>query len=112
MKTTELKFSYNPFTKEFIKSAYNCHSADLQGKNFNEFIRGAIIKNKVYLRAYYPYCQDDIKDINLKELYEKSRKILLQFKKELLKTLEKNMNININEITYNADKDLLGLGIS
>ena len=71
----DLKFSYNPFNKDFIKSGY-IHSLNLQGKTYKEYIRGVIIGKALYLRAYYPYNSEDISGFSLSELYSKSRKIL------------------------------------
>lgn len=104
----EIKFSYNPFTKEFIKSSFNFHCADLRGKNFKEFIRGCIIDNTLYLRAFYPYEQEDIKEFSLLQLYKVSDKILRQYIKDLIKVVKKELNIYIIEsrIVFNADKDL------
>lgn len=107
----DLKFNYNPFNKDFIKSGY-LHSLDLQGKVFKDYIRGIIINNVLYLRAYYPYNPDDISGFTLQELYFKSTKILDLYIKDLLKAIKKHYKIIPKTIIYNADKDLKIKGIS
>ena len=100
-----LKFAYNPFSKEFIPCGYT-HSIDLRAKLFKEYIRGVIIDDKVYLRAFYPYNPDDISGFTLNELYFKSYKILDLYIKDLLKAIKKQYKIIPKNIIYNADNDL------
>jgi hypothetical protein len=107
----DLKFSYNPFNEDFIKSGY-IHSLDLRGKCFREYIRGVIKGNKLYLRAYYPYNPDDISGFTLNELYSKSRKILELYIRDLSGLIKWEYKIIIKDIIYNADKDLYNKGIS
>jgi len=106
----DIKFSYNPFSKEFITCGY-LHSLNLQGKNFKEFIRGAIVGNKLYLRAFYPYNQDDIAEFTLNQLYSKSEKILKLYVRDLLRAIKKQYKIIPKSIIYNADEDLKGNGV-
>ena len=103
------KFSYNPFNKKFIP-CNGLHSFSLQGRIFKDYIRGVIINNELFLRAFYPYNQDDIQDFSLQELYFKSEKILKLYLKELLKEIEKNFKIIPKKIIFNADKDILKNG--
>jgi hypothetical protein len=108
----EIKFSYNPFNKEFIKSAYGFHASDLRGKDFKSYIRGAIIEGVLYLRAFYPFEPGNLEAESLQSLYNKSAKLLEQFRPELLKAIKKNIGANISSVVFNADKDLKGQGVN
>jgi len=110
IKYNDLKFSYNPFNKEFIP-CNSLHSLALRDKCFKDYIRGVIIGRALYLRAYYPFNHSDISGFTLNELYAKSSKILKLYIKELLRVIKKQYNIIPNKIIYNADKDLNFRGI-
>ena len=55
---TEIRFSYNPFTKNYIESGCS-HAVALYNKGkqkqFDEYIRGIILDDVLYLRTYYPF---------------------------------------------------------
>ena len=62
----EIRFSYNPFTKEYIESD-SSHSITIHNKGktkqFDDYIRGIIVDNKLYLRLYYPF--NDLENLSL-----------------------------------------------
>jgi hypothetical protein len=111
---TEKRFSYNPFTKKLLHCTQS-HSLTLYNigkqKDFDQYIRGIIVGNKLYLRTFYPF--DDIDVLKLYQLNQRSRTILEQFKDELLAVLEKEYAFKPSVIKFNVDNDLLkGIGLA
>jgi len=111
---SEIRFSYNPFTKDYIESDCSHSIAILnkgKQKQFDEYIRGIIFENKLYLRLYYPF--DDLSELSLVQLKQKSRELLDKYKKELLQVLQKNKVGGLTEIKFNVENDLLtGIGLA
>jgi len=103
------KFAYNPFNKDFV-FCNGLHSDNLQNKPFYEYIRGNIENKELYIRAFYPFRQE-VNDFTLQELYAKSKQLIQQFEKDLLQAIKLKYNIIPTRIVYNADKDLLNLGV-
>lgn len=109
---SEIRFSYNPFTKNYIESD-SSHSIAIYNKGkqkqFDEYIRGIVLDDVLYLRTYYPF--DNLSDLSLTELKQKSRKLLEQYKKEII--TEVIPHIYIKEIIFNVENDLLkGIGLA
>lgn len=104
----EYRISYNPYTKDYI-SGYNSHSIALYNKgkqkSFDEYIRGIIINNRLYLRLYYPF--DDIDILTRDKIYQSSYTLLKDNEKDIIKAIKKHDDIIITEIIYNVDNDLL-----
>jgi len=111
---SEIRFSYEPFKKDFIKCS-TTHSLALYNKGkqkeFDQYIRGIIVGTKLYLRTYYPF--KDIDALKLYQLHQKSRTILEQFKGDILEAVKKEYGIKVSVIKYNAENDLLtGVGLA
>jgi hypothetical protein len=111
---TEIRFSYEPFKKEFLHCPTS-HATALYNigkqKDFDQYIRGIIQDNVLYLRTFYPF--DDIEDLSGVELRQKSRTLLEQYQEAVLKVIGKEYNTTIKEISFNAENDLLtGLGLA
>lgn len=104
----EIKFSYNPFTKEFIQSRFCLHASDLRGKTFKDYIRGVIFGKVLYLRAFYPFDPADLQGESLESLYSKSARLLKEYEPELLKAVRRYLKIKISRLVINADQDLKG----
>lgn len=111
---SEIRFSYNPFTKDFIESSCS-HSVAIYNKGkqkqFDEYIRGIIVKKKLYLRMYYPF--NDLGELSLIKLKQHSLSLSNQYLPKLLKALESNLKIVPTDIRYNVENDLLkGIGLA
>ena len=111
---SEIRFNYEPFKKEFIKCS-TTHSLALYNKGkqkeFDQYIRGIIIDEKLYIRTYYPF--DDINDLNGVELRQRSRELLESFRGDLLGAVAYEYGFTPIEVIYNAENDLLtGLGLA
>jgi len=111
---TEIRFSYNPFTEEFIESNVS-HSIAIynQGKQkqFDEFIRGIILNGVLYLRLYYPF--DNLSDLSLTELKQSSRELLELNQLRLVSIIYSKYQLEITEIKFNVENDLLkGIGLA
>ena len=110
----EKRFSYNPFTCDYVESD-SSHSIALYNrgkqKQFDEYIRGIILDNVLYLRLYYPF--DDLGELSIVQLKQKSRELLENYKDKILFILEENGINNISSIKYNVENDLLtGIGLA
>lgn len=111
---TELRFSYNPFTKDFIESDTS-HTIAIYNKGkqkqFDEYIRGIIIDGVLYLRLYYPF--DDLSDLSLIELKQKSRELLDHYCIDILAVLWAYNEFRPKEVKFNVENDLLqGIGLA
>lgn len=111
---TEKRFSYNPFTKDFIESDYS-HAIAIANKGkqklFDEYIRGIILDGVLYLRLYYPFI--DLSDLSLIDLKQRSRELLEYNKNSILSIIKKEYNFVPNEIKFNVENDLLkGVGLA
>jgi len=104
----EKRFSYNPFTSNYI-SGYESHTLQLynQGKQacFDEYIRGIIVNNTLYLRVYYPF--KDIDTLTRDKLFSSSLKLLKANIQPILTHIKQDYNIPIHKIEYNVTNDLL-----
>lgn len=108
---SEKRFSYNPFNKDYIEGGTS-HSVALANKGktkeFDQYIRGIILDNVLYLRLFYPF--NDIEELDLIELKQKSRELLENFTDDLVSQLR---GTRIKEIRYNVENDLLeGIGLA
>ena len=106
---SELRFSYNPFTNDYIESD-SSHAIAIYNKGkqkqFDEYIRGIILNDVLYLRTYYPF--DNLSELTLVELHQKSRELLEDSLDEVLAKCGE-----VNEVVFNAENDLLeGIGLA
>lgn len=110
----EIRFSYNPFTNDFIKCTQShSHALHNEGKQklFDEYIRGIIIGDTLYLRTYYPF--NDLSDLNLTQLNQRSRQLLEQSRSKINLLVLKEYKIAVKEIKFNVENDLLkGIGLA
>ena len=104
----EYRISYNPYTKEYLSGCAS-HSLQLYNKgrqaSFDEYIRGIILDDVLYLRLYYPY--EDIDTLTRDKLYQASLTLLKVNTKAILTVIKNKDNITIKSIKYNVDNDLL-----
>ena len=105
----EKRFCYNPFNDNEFLNCNTSHSIALYNagkqKKYNDYIRGIILNDVLYLRLYYPF--QDIDILTNKEINQASYKLLKYNEAEILKHIKKHYKININEIKYNVINDLL-----
>ena len=111
---TEIRFSYNPFTKDFIESSCS-HSVAIYNKGkqkqFDEYIRGIILDDVLYLRLYYPF--PDLSELSLVELKQKSYELLLMNKHLIIDLIKDKYDIEIETFNFNVENDLLqGVGLA
>jgi hypothetical protein len=111
---SEIRFSYNPFTKDFIESD-SSHAIAIANKGktkqYDEYIRGIIKGNDLYLRTYYPF--DDLADLNLVQLKQKSYQLLLMNKSYITDLIKEKYGIDLDTYQVNIENDLLeGLGLA
>jgi len=111
---SEIRFSYNPFTKDYIESDTS-HAVAIYNKGkqkqFDEYVRGIIFSNTLYLRLYYPF--EDLPELSLVELKQRSRELLEKYKKEILQILKNKKVCAIVGIQFNVENDLLeGIGLA
>ncbi len=103
----EVRTCYNPFSKHYM-SGMQSHTLQIYNKGkqkiFDEYIRGIILENVLYLRLYNPFNDADILSKN--ELYQSSYTLLNDNKKAILKAIRKNDNINIKDVKFNYSNDL------
>ena len=99
----ETRFFYNPFTGKFFNCEYSSHVNYYHNKklkhSFDEYIRGIIKDNKLFLRVYYPF--DDIDILSHDEIMKKSFSLLTEFTNDIIKALKKE-NIKPNKIFLNV----------
>jgi len=104
----EYKILYNPYTRDYI-SGNQSHSLQLynQGKQacFDDYIRGIILDDVLYLRVYYPF--KDLQDKDLEYILLASKKLLKDNTRAILALIKHKENIPINKIEYNVTNDLL-----
>lgn len=80
-------------------------------KAFDEYIRGIILDNVLYLRVYYPY--DDIANLTSDKLYQASYTLLKDNTKDILALIKGKENLTIKDVQYNVTNDLLtGLNLA
>ena len=105
---SEYRISYNPYTKDYI-SGRQSHSIQLynQGKQacFDDYIRGIILDDVLYLRVYYPY--NNIDTLTSDKLYQASYKLLKDNTRDILQAIKDKENITIKCIQYNVTNDIL-----
>lgn len=111
---TEIRFSYNPFIKDFIESDTS-HTVAIYNKGkqkqFDEYIRGIILDGVLYLRLYFPFPLGD--EIGIVDLKQKSRELLDYYTDSILDLIKKELDFIPKEIKYNVENDLLsGLGLA
>jgi len=104
----EYRINYNPYTNDYI-SGYNSHSIALynQGKqkSFDDYIRGIILDDVLYLRIYYPF--KDLQDREYQYILLASEKLLQDNINDILVLIKNKENIVIKDIKYNVANDLL-----
>ena len=105
---SEYRINYNPNNKHYI-SGNASHTMQIynQGKQkqFDQYIRGIILHNVLYLRLYYPY--EDIDTLTSIELYQASYALLNDSLDAILEAIKQYDNIVISDIQFNVDNDLL-----
>jgi len=108
LKMSEKRIAYNPDNKNYISGSQS-HSIQLYNKGkqkeFDKYIRGIILNNTLYLRLYYPY--EDIDNLTRDRLYQASYSLLKDSTGAILEAIKENDGINIIDIKYNVDNDLL-----
>lgn len=105
------KFSFNPFTGQFIYGGLN-HAEDIRkikSGRYDDFIRGIIIEGKLYLRTFYPF--DGLENLTLTELNQKSYSLLFDNLEGIKKNLKKYLQFKTKDVIFNATNDLLGRNI-
>lgn len=107
----ELRFCYNPFDKVFFDCGTS-HVLEInrRGKQkiFDEYIRGIIKDNILYLRTFYPF--DDIVSLSFDGLKTKSNQLLKEFLAETLTEIKKCYKLSISEIKFSVDnRNLQGI---
>ena len=110
----EYRISYNPYTNEYI-SGQASHAIQLYNKGrqaaYDDFIRGIILDDVLYLRVYYPF--KDLENLTSDKLYRASLALLQANTKAILEVIKDKENITIKDIRYNVDNDLLrGLNLA
>lgn len=104
----EYRINYNPFTKNYI-AGNQSHTIQLYNKgkqkSFNDYIRGIIIDNTLYLRLYYPF--NDIDNLTSDKLYRLSYNLLKENERDILQAIKNHEKIIITKILYNVNNDLL-----
>lgn len=111
---TEIRFSYNPFTKDYIESGVD-HATAIANKGktkeFDEYIRGILVGDVVYLRLYYPF--NDLSELSLVDLKQKSYALLLMNKHTIIDLVKAKFDIDVDNIQFNVENDLLkGIGLA
>lgn len=114
MEVNEYRISFNPYTKDYISgqsphsiAIYNHHK---QAK-FEEYIRGIIFNEVLYLRIYYPF--PDLQEKTLSDILKASETLLRDNKRRLIRLIKAKDSLNIKEVRYNVTNDLLsGLKLS
>ena len=111
---TEIRFSYNPFTKDYIESGVD-HATAIANKGktkeFDEYIRGILVGDVVYLRLYYPF--PDLSELSLVDLKQKSYELLLMNKHTIIDLVKSKFDIDVENIQFNVENDLLqGIGLA
>jgi hypothetical protein len=105
---SEYRVSYNPYTKEYL-SGYTSHSIQLYNRgrqsSFDDYIRGIILDDVLYLRIYYPF--EDLDTLTSDKIYSASLTLLKANIKAILEVIKNKDNITITSINYNVDNDLL-----
>lgn len=102
-----IRVSYNPNTKIFISGGLS-HADDIRQADsvlsFDDYIRGIIIDNILYLRTYYPY--QNINEKTCNEIKAISFDLLYDIKDIIQAKIFAVLNIKTASIIYNADNDL------
>ena len=105
---SEYRISYNPYTKDYISGGQS-HSIQLYNKGkqkaFDEYIRGIILDDVLYLRVYYPY--NNLDELTRDKLYQASYILLKDNTRDIIALIKDKENITIKDILYNVDNDLL-----
>ena len=105
---SEYRICYNPFSKDYI-SGNNSHTNQIYNKGkqklFNEYIRGIVLNNTLYLRVYYPH--NDINILDITALTQASYELLYYYKDAIINIIRKSDKINIQAVKYNFTNDLL-----
>lgn len=105
---SEYRIAYNPFTFDYI-AGNQSHTIQLYNKGkqkfFDDYIRGIIINNTLYLRLYYPF--NDIDVISKDKLYQSSYTLLKDNTKNVINAIKKHDNLVIIDVKYNVDNNIL-----
>ena len=104
---SEYRIAYNVFNKNYISGSAS-HTIQLYNakkqKSFNDYIRGIIIDNTLYLRVFYPF--NDIEDLSSEKLNQSSYTLLKEHTSDIIQAIKENDNISIKEVKYNYTNDL------
>jgi hypothetical protein len=111
---SEYRVSYNPYTKDYI-SGQQGHVEQIYNRGrqkvFDDYIRGIILDDVLYLRIYYPY--NNIDELTRDKLYQASYTLLKDNTRDILALIKDKENITINDVKYNVTNDLLtGLNLA
>ena len=105
---SEYRISYNPFTGDYISGSQS-HSIQLYNRGrqsqFDDYIRGIILDNVLYLRVYYPF--SDLQDREYQDILSASNKLLQDNTSAILALIKDKENITIKDIRYNVTNDIL-----
>jgi len=99
---------FNPFNDTFYHGILS-HSEILRLKGniskFDDYIRGIIFEDVLYIRYYYPF--DNIGSISLAQLKKASYSLIFPEVNKIKALIKNNCDININEVVYNVDNVFL-----
>lgn len=101
------RFFYNPYNRDvffFNTSHVNYYHNNKMLLPFDEYIRGLIRANTLYLRVYYPF--NNIDELTYNELMNKSNKLLNYHLKGILQALKHKGIIPLKTILNVTNKDL------
>jgi len=106
----ETRISFHPIKKILLVSSdFEAHSETIAKRGrklpFDQWIRGIIKENKLYLRLYYPL--NDLEEKSLVELKEASFHLLFDAKIDLLKALKDEGIAKPSKLVYNVTNDNL-----
>ena len=103
----EYRVCYNPFSKHYVSGSQS-HTLQIYNtgkqKIFDEYIRGIILDNVLYLRLYYPF--KDIAEITKDKLYQASYILLNEYKQTIINAINQNDNVIIKDVKFNYTNDL------
>lgn len=103
------RFAYNPYNDNFFDCG-DVHASAIYNRGltsqYDNFIRGIIYNDILYLRLYYPF--EDIQDKTLSQLEKASAVLLNDNIVVILRHVKREYNIIPRDIKYNVTNDILG----
>lgn len=107
---SDKRFFYNPDSKALIDCDNSSHALYYQNNklkaSFDDYIRGIVSKNTVYIRVFYPY--DDIYNpLPYNELIKKSGQLIRLYLKDIEREVKKFYRLKNVKIIINATNDTL-----